>query len=82
MGTHPRKQKLLTFIKTLKEQKDIEYGFNLMGFDGDYLDNCSEYSVEDLSLFSCNWAEVGKVELFSYNVNDDDPDAYTVIFEF
>ncbi|MFV0470693.1 MAG: hypothetical protein ACK5L7_01475 [Paludibacteraceae bacterium] len=82
MGTPPRKQRLLTFIKTLKEQKDIEYGFNLMDFDGDCLDSYSECSIEDLSQFSCNWVEVGKVELFSYNVNDDDPDAYTVIFEF
>ncbi|MDR2010432.1 MAG: hypothetical protein LBQ22_08115 [Bacteroidales bacterium] len=82
MGTHPRKKRLLTFINTLKEQKDIEYGFNLMELDGKCLDSYAECNIEDLSLFSCNWVEIGKVELFSYNVNDDDPDAYTVIFEF
>ena len=82
MATPVRKQKLLNFIKTLKEQENIEYGFNLLDSDGDCLDNWFEYTINDLSNFSCNWSEVEKVELFSYDINDDDPDVYTVIFEF
>jgi len=78
---HPRKKKLLEFIKTLSEQKNIEYGFNLMGY-GECLDSYCDYKLKNLASFSCRWSEVTDVELFSYNTEDDDPDAYTVIFKF
>ena len=78
---HPRKKKLLEFIKTLSEQKNVEYGFNLMDYD-DCLDNDYGYKLKDLASLRCNWSAVSDVELFSYNTEDNDPDAYTIIFKF